>query len=207
MSAARGRRGAKLNNQREIIMSSILLTAPAVEPLSLAEAKAFLRVEHTDEDDIITALISASRIHVETQTRRALVTQHWRITADAWPVDGRLAVRPAPLRALAAARVYDFNGVAHAVDTESFVVDTGASVLAFAPWALPSPGRLAAGIELDLVVGYGDAASDVPEPLRQAIRLLLAHWYENRGLAALGAVTILPATVAALIAPYRMLSL
>jgi uncharacterized phiE125 gp8 family phage protein len=47
----------------------------------------------------------------------------------------------------------------------------------------------------------------VPEPLRQAVRLLTAHWYENRGLAAIGTVTVLPSTVAALIAPYRMLSL
>jgi uncharacterized phiE125 gp8 family phage protein len=200
-------RGAEFINQREIIMSSVLLTAPAVEPLSLAEAKAFLRVEHTDDDDIIAALISASRIHVETQTRRALITQSWRIAADAWPVDGRLPARPGPLRNLAAARVYDFNGVARAIDTGSFLVDAGASVLAFAPWALPSPGRLAAGIELDVVAGYGDAASDVPEPLRQAVRLLVTHWYENRGLASPSAVTILPTTVAALIAPYRMLSL
>lgn len=188
-------------------MSSLLLTAPAVEPLSLAEARAFLRVEHGDDDDVIAALISASRIHVEAQTRRALVTQSWRITIDAWPGDGRLPVRPGPLQELTAARVYDFGNVAHAVDTESFVVDLGCSALAFAPWALPSPGRFAAGIEFDVVVGYGDAAADVPEPLRHAVRLLIAHWYENRGLAALGAVTVLPSTVAALIAPYRMLSL
>ena len=44
------------------------------------------------------------------------------------------------------------------------------------------PARLAAGIELDVTVGYGDAAVDVPEALRQAICLLTAHWYENRGL-------------------------
>lgn len=188
-------------------MSSILLTAPAVEPLALAEAKAFLRVEHAADDDIIAALISASRIHVETQTRRALITQTWRITIDNWPANGRFPIAPAPLQELSAARVYDYGGVAHAIDTGSFVVDSGASVLAFAPWALPSPGRLAAGIELDVVAGYGDAASDVPEPLRQAVRLLVAHWYENRGLAALGAVTILPTTAAALIAPYRVLSL
>ena len=50
--------------------------------------------------------------------------------------------------------------------------------------------------------------TDVPEPLRQAIRLLVAHWYENRGLVATGTtIAVLPATVAALIAPYRMLSL
>lgn len=188
-------------------MSSILLSAPAVEPLSLAEAKAFLRVEHADDDDVIAALISASRIHIEAQTRRALVTQDWRIILDAWPVDGRLPIRPAPLRTLTAVRVYDAGGVAHAVEPESFVLDTGGSELAYAPWALAAPGRLAAGIELDVAVGYGDAGTDVPEPLRQAIRLLLAHWYENRGLAAVGTVTILPSTVAALIAPYRMLAL
>jgi uncharacterized phiE125 gp8 family phage protein len=188
-------------------MSAILLSAPAVEPLSLAEAKAFLRVEHADDDDVIAALIAASRIHIEAQTRRALVTQDWRIILDAWPVDGRLPIRPAPLRTLTAVRVYDAGCVSHTLDTESFVLDTGGSELVFAPWALAPPGRLAAGIELDVVVGYGDAGTDVPEALRQAVRLLVAHWYENRGLAAVGTVTILPTTVAALIAPYRMLSL
>ena len=188
-------------------MSSLLLTAPAVEPLSLAEAKAFLRVETSDDDDVISALIAGSRIHVEAQMRRALITQSWRLAIDAWPDDGRLTVLPAPLQALSAARVYDFDNVAHAVDTAAFVLDKGASALIFAPWALPAPGRVAAGIELDVTVGYGDAAVDVPEALRQAIRLLVAHWYENRGLTAAGTAFVSPQTVAALIAPYRMLSL
>lgn len=188
-------------------MSSLLLTAPAVEPLSLAEAKAFLRVEHDDDDDVISALIAASRIHIEAQTRRALVTQNWRIVLDQWPADGRLPVRPAPLQSVTAARVYNVDGAAQTIDLQGFVLDAGQSALAFAPWALMQPGRLAAGIELDVVCGYGDAATDVPEPLRQAIRLLVAHWYENRGLATLDAVTVLPTTVATLIAPYRLLSL
>lgn len=188
-------------------MPSILLTAPAVEPLSLAEAKAFLRVEHNDDDDVIGALIASARIHVEAQTRRALITQSWRLTCDAWPADGRLAVRPAPLIALTAARVYDDDGNATTLDLQAFVVDTAGSQLAFAPWALAQPGRSVAGIALDVSVGHGDAAADVPQPLRQAIRLLLAHWYENRGLTALDTITVLPTTVAALIAPYRMLSL
>jgi uncharacterized phiE125 gp8 family phage protein len=189
-------------------MSAILLTAPALEPVSLDEAKAYLRVEHSDDDDVIAALIAGSRIHVEAQTRRALITQSWRICADAWPEDGRLPVRPAPLQSIAAARVYDTGGTAHDIDTQAFVLDLAASALAFAPWALPQPGRIAAGIEIDVMVGYGDAATDVPEPLRQAIRLLVVHWYENRGLVTTGAdYSPLPSTVAALIAPYRMLSL
>jgi uncharacterized phiE125 gp8 family phage protein len=188
-------------------MSSILLTAPATEPLSLAEAKAYLRVETGDDDAVIGALIAGSSIHVEAQTRRALITQSWRISVDAWPDDGRLMILPAPLQALTAVRVYDFDNAAHTIDTAAFVLDRGGSALIFAPWALPAPGRVAAGIELDVTVGYGDAAIDVPEALRQAIRLLVAHWYENRGLVTAGTSTVLPQTVAALIAPYRVLSL
>lgn len=93
------------------------------------------------------------------------------------------------------------------LDLQSFVIDTAGAAIAFAPWAVTQSGRSAAGIEIDITAGYGDAASDVPEALRQAVRLLVAHWYENRGLATTGAITVLPATVAALLAPYRMLSL
>ena len=97
--------------------------------------------------------------------------------------------------------------MAHDVDGQAFVLDLGGSALCFAPWALPAPERPALGIEVDVVVGYGDAAVDVPEPLRQAVRLLIAHWYENRGLMSEAATAVLPQNVAALIAPYRMLAL
>ena len=93
------------------------------------------------------------------------------------------------------------------IDTQAFVPDPSTSTLSFIPWALPMPTRIAAGIELDIAVGFGDAASDVPEPLRQAIRLLVAHWYENRALVAGAEVAPVPANAAALIAPYRMLPL
>jgi uncharacterized phiE125 gp8 family phage protein len=73
---------------------------------------------------------------------------------------------------------------------------------------MPAPGRTSAGIEIDVGVGYGEAASDVPEALRQAIRLLVAHWYENRGLVAIGqAIAAMPMSVTGLVAPYRMLAL
>jgi uncharacterized phiE125 gp8 family phage protein len=191
-----------------IFMGSILLTGPTAEPLSLDEAKIFLRVEHNADDVLIAALIAAARLHVEAQTQAALITQTWRLTLSDWPCQGQVRVRPAPLQALVAARVFDMQGDAQSLDTQAFVPDAGAATLSFIPWALPSPNRIAAGIELDVTVGFGDSASDVPEPLRQAIRLLVAHWYENRGLVAGdGQGAVLPATVAALIAPYRVLAL
>ncbi|MBI3433534.1 MAG: phage head-tail connector protein [Proteobacteria bacterium] len=191
-------------------MSSILLIAPAVEPLTLAEAKLNLRVEHADDDSLIAALITGARIHLERTTHRALITQSWRIVRESWPADGRLHVLPAPLRAVIAARVFDTAGVAHPIDAPAFVPDIAAApgILGFAPWTLMPPGRATAGIEIDIETGYGAAPGDVPEPLRQAMRLLVAHWYENRSVVAGGYdPTRLPAGVAALIAPYRVHSL
>jgi uncharacterized phiE125 gp8 family phage protein len=191
-------------------MSSILLSGPAVEPVTLDEAKAYLRVEHDDDDDVISALIAGARVHVEAQTRRALITQSWRLIRDSWPDNGRITILPAPLRLLLAARIYRLDGSTLALDTTAFVADLAAApaVLSFTAGAMPAPGRVIAGIEIDVETGYGNTPADVPEDLRQAIRILVAHWYENRGLIATGAgVAVLPMTAAALLAPYRVLSL
>lgn len=189
-------------------MSAIILVPPTAEPLSVAEAKAFLRVDHDDDDAVIAALIAAARGHLEALTRRALLLQTWRVVLDRWPADGRVRLRIGPLRAVLAARVFDAAGEAHAIDTEVFVVDAAADLIASPCWALPAPGRDIAGIALDVELGFGALASDVPEPLRQALRLLVAHWYENRGIAAIGgSVAMLPANVTALAAPYRGLAL
>jgi uncharacterized phiE125 gp8 family phage protein len=50
-------------------------------------------------------------------------------------------------------------------------------------------------------------ASNVPEPIRQAIRILVAHWHENRAIVAGAEVAPVPSNAAALMAPYRMLPL
>jgi len=189
-------------------MTSILLTAPAIEPVPLSEAKAFLRVDTDEEDPLIAALIASARQYIETRTQLALITQSWRLVLDSWPACGCVDVRPGPFKSVAAARVFDFEGNPHGVDTQAFVPDFGASTLAFIPWSVPLPTRVAAGIEIDVICGYGNAEIDVPDPLRQAIRLLAAHWFENRGLIASdAAAVVLPASAASLIAPYRLVSL
>jgi uncharacterized phiE125 gp8 family phage protein len=186
-------------------MSALLLTPPASEPLTLVEAKAFLRVEHGDDDDVITALIAAARQHVEAMTRRALLLQTWRFTLDAWPPSECFAPRIGPLTMLAAARIYDTGGDTHAIDTEQFVIDRGANVIVAPCLAIPVPGRAKAGLELDVICGFGAAAEHVPGDLRQALRMLIAQWYDNRVATGEGAMA--PAGMRALIAPYRMLSL
>src|SRR3954463_8761749 len=96
-------------------MSSILLTPPAVEPVTLADAKAYLRVDNDDDDAVISALIAGARSHIEAQTRRALITQTWRLVRDVWPGDRRIAVVPSPLQQVTAARVYRVDGSTRAL--------------------------------------------------------------------------------------------
>lgn len=186
-------------------MSAILISPPASEPISLAEAKQFLRIEHDADDDLIAALIAAARSAVELATRRVLILQTWRIVLDRWPASGRLASPVNPLRTLEAARVLGEDGTPSPVAPEDFTLDT-ASVPGAIAWerANPAgPGRALAGIELDVTAGYGEAA-DVPPPLVQAIRLLLAQSYEHRDRLQADA---LPDAVAALVRPFRVLSL
>src|SRR5262245_22397792 len=111
---------AQLSMTKDKIMPSILLAGPAAEPITLAEAKQFVRVEHDDDDDIIAALIAGSRIHVETQTRRALITQSWRLTRDVWPATGCLALLPVPVKTLDAVRVYKSDGTTLSLDLGGF---------------------------------------------------------------------------------------
>ena len=194
--------------ERSEFMPAILLTQPASEPLSVADAKSYLRVEHEDDDAIIAALITSARHHVEALTRTGLITQTWRLVRDGWPVEGRIRPKLGPLRSLIAARIYNESGVATPLDLDRFVIDGAAGVIAAPGWSLPSPGRAAGGIELDVEIGYGDAPADVPQVLLQAIRMLVAHWYDNRGLVSIGqSVAMMPPSVNAMIASHRVLSL
>jgi uncharacterized phiE125 gp8 family phage protein len=186
-------------------MSALLLTPPAAEPLLLGDARAFLRVEHDADDELIASLVAAARGEVELATRRVLVTQTWRIVLHRWPPSGRIVSPASPLRTLEAVRVFDAEGAADELDPGAFLLDTSSvpGVIAFTRAGLPAPGRALAGIELDVTAGYGDA-TDIPAPLLQAVRLLVARSYEQRDRVAPDA---LPDMVMKLIAPFRVVSL
>lgn len=189
-------------------MTATLLTPPAIEPVTLSEAKSFVRIDHDDDDAVITSLIAAARAHIEAQTRRAMITQDWRIVRDAWPSDGRIKAGPAPTQSVVGARVFDADGNATDMDPSLFVIERERGVLAAPAFALPPPGRTFVGIEIDVVCGYGDDADDVPPQLRQAIRHLVAHWYDNRGVVAIGgSLSVMPLSVNAMINSFRVMSL
>ena len=193
-------------DQQEQAMATTRLLGPTAEPCTVNELKSYLRVTHDAEDALIASLIAAARAQVETTTRRVLLSQQWRLTLDQWPDQRRILCRLGPLRAVLAARVFDHAGAAQELDVTGFVVDRAADRIVTPP-ALPQPGRACAGIELDCELGFGSEAADVPEPLRQAVRSLAAHWYDQRGVIAEGSAAPLPAGLATLLGSARGLSL
>lgn len=187
-------------------MTAALITGPALEPVTLEEAKAHLRIDGDDDDAWITQAIVTARRHVENTTRRVLIEQEWRLWLDAWPETGVLRVPVVPLIAIDAITVYDADGDPEVLDPETYVVDKASAPARIRFETPPAPGQALNGIEIDLTVGYGDEAEDVASPLRHAILILVAHWHEYRGLGDVAEATT-PAGFDALVAPYRVMKL
>lgn len=186
----------------------VMITAPAVEPVTLEEARDHLRVDSDAEDALISELIAAARQWCEQHTGRQFVTA----TFD-WHVDmlaGTLEVPRAPLQSVTSITYLDSDGAQQTLAGATYRVD-----------AYSIPARLALGYAqswpalygvvnaatVRFVAGYGDAAQDVPAPIRQAILLLTAELYEQRQESVPLAFSGTPFGVTALLHPYRVLTI
>jgi uncharacterized phiE125 gp8 family phage protein len=180
---------------------------PALEPLTLNEAKLHLRVTSTTDDALVTALIAAARQLCESFTGLALIERDYSLFLDAWP-EGSLRLPRPPLSSVGLVNIYDADGNATVLDAANYTVSAAGMpglVLLNDSVFPPQPGRAADGIEIQFTAGFGDAASDIPAALIQGIKLLLAHLYENRGDA--GADAVRASGAESLFQPFRAMSL
>ncbi|AJY47232.1 head-tail connector protein [Martelella endophytica] len=161
-------------------MSYQLMTPPAEEPVSLAEAKAFLRLDGSDEDGLVTALVKTAREHLETVTGLSLVTQGWRLYRDDWPASGMISLARGPVQSIEAVTVYDGEGVAETISLDGFGLDGRARPARLYLPALAGKRVGPSGIEVDFTAGFG-AATAVPEAAKQALLRHVAHMFVFRG--------------------------
>lgn len=155
---------------------------PAGEPVTLADAKAQLRVAHESEDALISGLIKAARAEVEAQTGMALIDQSWRLAMDAWPHDGLVRLRRHPVKEILSVTVYGEEGEAAVLDPASYEADLLSRPARLHFTSPPAPERRLNGIEVDFIAGFGEAGTDVPDLLKRAVLVLVAHWYEFRAV-------------------------
>jgi len=165
-------------------MKSILTSPPEAEPVSLAEAKAHLRIDGASEDALLARLIASGRRHVETATGLALIAQGWSHFLDCWPRGPVVELPVAPVMAIEEVVVFGEDGDASPLDPShyyAYTVGRRARLVLRRDRRWPPPGRVANGIEIKVTAGFGESPGDVPEGLANAILRLVAYWYENRG--------------------------
>lgn len=188
---------------------------PALAPVTLDQIKLALKIDPdaTEDDALIAGLIRVASDACERFTGRALIARTLTLWLDAWPTGhgGRASAvelpRP-PLRAVALVKVYDDTDASITMAPGTYFVDTAGDIGRIAlrlGTSIPSPGRVANGIEIQFMAGYGPDPTDVPEPLRAGIERLVAHLYEHRGDAP--AVATGGAGAEALWGPYRVIRL
>jgi uncharacterized phiE125 gp8 family phage protein len=179
------------------------VTDAATEPLSLAEAKVHLRVDSSDEDDYITALIKVARLECENKTQRALITQTWETTLERFT--DSIQLRFPPLIEVSSVKYLDESEVEQTLATSVYRVDVYAEpacvIRAYGQeWPTVLPGHPNA-VRVRYTAGYG-AASAVPAALKQWMLLHIAHWYDNR-TAGVKSMQTLP-LLDGLLDPYRI---
>jgi uncharacterized phiE125 gp8 family phage protein len=190
-----------------------VVTEPQEEPVTLAEAKAHCRVLHSAEDDLLSALIVAARQHVEQVTWRALVTQVRQVTLDRWPSSWRdgtdaIALPGGTVSEVGSVKYTGSNGAEVTLDPSGYhAALAGDRPLVYPAWGTvwPTTRDEREAVRVQYTTGYG-AAADVPQGLKQAMLLLIGHWYANREASVVGTITAeLPQAVGALLAPYRLM--
>lgn len=178
---------------------------PTVTPVTLEEVRAHVRVEEDDNEiAYLGSLVAAATGYIEDRRGEALLDQQWTMTLDAFPwSNGPICLPRPPLRSVTAITYVDTQGATQTLSPSLYRVIAAAKPAEIHPvygttWpsTLTDPGSVAVVYR----AGYGTAGSAVPEGLRQACKIMVATWFEQRESLVVGAgVAKVPHTADALI--------
>lgn len=190
-----------------------LVTGPTKEPVGVDEAKDHLRITRNTDDE--TALVrvqtTAARRHVEEITGRAFLTQTWKLGLDAFPCDdeygGTIELPKPPLISVDSITYVDTNGVTQTLSSSLYTVDAISEPARVVPaygTAWPSTRAVPNAVIVQFTCGYSADPKDVPEPIKQYIRILMATMFAHREKEVTGTITQDLKFVRSLIDPFRV---
>lgn len=164
-------------------MTPRLITAPAAEPLSLADAKQQCRVSGAGDDALIDLYIKAARLKCEGEIKGALITQTWETSRNVFPAcNGAIRLQRPPVVSVTSVKYLAADtGTLTTLDPSAYTAD----IVTYPGWVLPvdswpATADQANAVQVRFVCGYGPAASDVPEDLRVWMLLTIAQMYAQR---------------------------
>lgn len=172
-----------------------LVTAPASEPVTLSQAKAFLRVEHSAEDAVITTAIVTARQHAEQYLRASLLPQTWDYSL-ANPSTTTLALPRGPATSITSISLTNESGTTTVMNPANYRLSVSGRSVLFTN--APSIEKLT----IRFVASLYAAAADVPAPIVQGILHHVAALVEQRD----GAVGM-PMQSVTCFSPYRLVTL
>lgn len=180
-----------------------LVTAPAVEPITVAEVKAFARIDGTTEDTLIEGFIEGIRGQMESYLRRALIEQTWAVQMDYWPSDIIELPMP-PLISIISVVTLGEDATETEYDSDNYYTITGAEpgeiVIKNGVTPPYNSDRYHGGYKITYIAGYGNEADDVPQMIREGLKLWVTDFYETRITKSEP-----PDSVKELVKPYRMI--
>jgi len=164
----------------------------ASEPLTTTEAKLHLRIDHVEEDTLVASLITAARQWCEEYTRRVLMSSTWTQTLEAFPDNGEpitLARSPVTTASIVV-KYYDTAGAQQTCAAATYrVIPRDPVRIELAPTkSWPSTYDVTDAVSIEFTAGYTQAVL-IPAPIRQAILLLVGHWYVAREAVLTGTIS------------------
>lgn len=153
--------------------------APTFEPITLEQAKAHIRVDGNEDDTLIEGLITAAREYAETHTRRQLCTATYAMRMAYLPTC--IEIPKPPLVSVSSITYADVDGNVQTLSSSLYTVDSYSYPGKIIP-AYNASYPTVRGHLNDVVVTFvaGQAQAAVPVRAKQAMLLLIGHWYENR---------------------------
>lgn len=164
-------------------MRYTVATAAAINPVTLVEGKQQCRVDIDDDDDLIIGYINAATNRCQLAARRTFITTTYDGYFDSWPARA-IDIPVPPLQSVTGVYYTDEDGTEAEWDSDNYIVDINSTPgrLRFKSTAIAPSVTLQEinAVRIRFVAGYGDATEDTPEIYRQAVKMLLGHYYENR---------------------------
>ncbi len=185
-------------------MNYRLVTGPSTEPLTYAEAKAYLRLNDDSEQSLVTSLISAARGIVEGQTWRPLISQVWATQLDFSEVNTSvIRINKAPVISIDTVTYYDSNNALQTLSASNWESDIYGSPARVRLKTPPIVYERMNALQVNFTAGYANAAA-VPNDIKSALYMIIGHLYENRQDVVTGTqVNEIPMASRYLLEPYR----